>query len=495
MEDTNPKVDFMIKDSREDVGAEPNNNTPIMWVSNDILVRNQNDGKLIPVHQNPTYDGIHPNYVYVRVTNMGCETSSGKDTVSINWAKANTSLQYPEYCDCSIVQNGVVFGGLVGSGTIPVLKPGQEALVEIPWNVPNPQDYASITPEPWHFCLMAKINSVDDPLTSPMTPNPNIMVRNNNNLAWKNITIVDVSDDGGIIGGAVAVANPKNASRNYYLELVKENVETGQAIYEAAEVGLTMDNIILNAWQRGGSTASNITDTPNENKKIAKENNVILDNINLNANEMGTVYLSFNFLTQKATDKEKYRYHVIQKDSETGEIMGGETFEIRKKPRPAFTASAGNNQEVDKNEPVTLSAVEISEPATYNWYDEEGNLIYTGKDFTVSQEVTKKYKLEVIALDGFKDYSEVEVKVTPYKFISMSPNPANNEVQVQYDIENSTSAYVVIASLTTGNSNNYILNTTSSQKTIDISNYPAGNYSVVLIVNGQIIKSKNLIKN
>ncbi|WP_312399874.1 S8 family serine peptidase [Chryseobacterium sp.] len=213
--ENNSKVDLMIKDSKEDVGHEPNNNTQYMWTSSDIFVRNQNDGKLIPVHQNPSYDGINPNYIYVRVTNMGCQTSSGADTVSVNWAKANTSLNYPEYWDGTIIQNGVVFGGLVGSGVIPVLKPGQEALVEIPWNVPNPQDYMSINSEPWHFCLLAKVNSSDDPLSSPMTPNPNIMVRNNNNLAWKNITIVNVSGNGGILGGTIAVTNPYNTVKNY----------------------------------------------------------------------------------------------------------------------------------------------------------------------------------------------------------------------------------------------------------------------------------------
>ncbi len=485
----------MIKDSKEDVGHEPNNNTQYMWTSSDIFVRNQNDGKLIPVHQNPSYDGINPNYIYVRVTNMGCQTSSGADTVSVNWAKANTSLNYPEYWDGTIIQNGVVFGGLVGSGVIPVLKPGQEALVEIAWNVPNPQDYMSINSEPWHFCLLAKVNSSDDPLSSPMTPNPNIMVRNNNNLAWKNITIVNVSGNGGILGGTIAVTNPYNTVKNYYLELVKEDVETGKAIYEEAEVGLTMDTTLLNAWNRGGSSSANLQDTQVDKKKIVKANNVILDNISLNPNEMGTLYVSFNFLTKEITDKEKYRYHVIQKDSETGEIMGGETFEIKKNERPLFVADAGNNIQAEKNQIVTLNATDISETAIYNWYDENGNLIFTGKDFSVSQETTKKYKLEVVALDGFKDYSEVEVQITPYKFITMSPNPANSDITLQYDIENSSSAYFVIVGLNNNINNNYILNTSSTQKTINITNYPTGQYSVVLIVDGQVIASKNLIKN
>ncbi|MDR2205144.1 MAG: hypothetical protein LBE36_03175 [Flavobacteriaceae bacterium] len=286
---------------------------------------------------------------------------------------------------------------------------------------------------------------------------------------------------------AVYFVNAQTNLKNFYV-VAKPN-STIEPVSKT-----TMDDVILNAWERGGSTPSNIENTQNEKRKIVRKNNVILENINLNANEIGTVYLSFNFLTENMTDKEEYRYHVIQRDSETGEIMGGETFDIYKKPRPAFAANA-NNQEAEKNEPVTISATEISEPATYNWYDENGNLIYTGKDFTVVQEVTKTYKLEVIALDGFKDYSEVQVKVTPYKFINMAPNPASNEVMLQYDIENASSAYVVIASLSTGNSNNYILDTASSQKTINISTYPAGQYSVVLIVDGQIINSKNLIKN
>ncbi|MCG2791936.1 MAG: hypothetical protein L6262_00105 [Weeksellaceae bacterium] len=97
--------------------------------------------------------------------------------------------------------------------------------------------------------------------------------------------------------------------------------------------------------QRGGEIASNIKETNNEKKKIVIGNNVILNNINMNPNEMGTLYVSFSFLTKEITDKEKYRYHIIQKDSETGEIMGGETFEIQKNERPLFVANAGDNVE------------------------------------------------------------------------------------------------------------------------------------------------------
>lgn len=77
----------------------------------------------------------------------------------------------------------------------------------------------------------------------------------------------------------------------------------------------------------------------------------------------------------------------------------------------------------------------------------------------------------------------------------MSPNPASNEVLLKYDIENCSSAYFTITGLTNNISNNYILNNNSSQKVVNLANYQSGQYVVTLIVDGNVIESKNLIKN
>ena len=45
-----------------------------------------------------------------------------------------------------------------------------------------------------------------------------------------------------------------------------------------------------------------------------------------------------------------------------------------------------------------------------------------------------------------------------------------------------------------GTSNNYILDTTEFQTTLDISTYSTGLYSVALVCNGQIQQSKTLAK-
>lgn len=258
-----------------------------------------------------------------------------------------------------------------------------------------------------------------------------------------------------------------------------------------------MDDVLFNAWERGGKVAQELDSTLNEKRKLIKGNNVILDNIVFEANEMGLLTLDFNFLTEELTDKTQYTYHVIQKDANTGEIMGGETYIIQKDTRPMFTADAGDDKEADVNETITISAEDINEPAMYNWYDSEGNLIYQGKDLTVTADVVKTYKLEVIATsDGFKDYADVEVKLKPSTIENITPNPASNAVAINYKINNVNSAYLMVIGYYGSNTSyNYILDTNAQQTQIDISNYPNGYYTIALVCDGNIVDAKTLLKH
>ncbi len=121
------------------------------------------------------------------------------------------------------------------------------------------------------------------------------------------------------------------------------------------------------------------------------------------------------------------------------------TYTIYKTQRKQFIANAGSDKEIELLNNTTLSAYQIAEQATYNWHDEDGNLVYTGKDFTVSPELSTKYKLEVIAsADGFKDYDEVEVKVKEFSINSISPNPSNSIINIDYKAINASSAYIMI---------------------------------------------------
>lgn len=491
-------IDLYIQDTEDDIGQEPNIHAEVFWNSQDIWVRNQDDGLVNQEHQNPIYDPINPNYLYIRVRNKGCSTSSGTDALKLYWAKANTSLNWPDYWDGSIVVSGVPMGGELGAITIPPIESGGEEILKFDWYVPNPEDYVEINYNPWHFCLLARIESNDDSMTFLEEDSIFDNVKNNNNIAWKNTTVIEVSPfamSSVGIGAVIGISNPADTPKTYSLELMTDSQEEGKPIYQESEIGIEMDSILFNAWNRGNKKGDNFASTSNEDKIIVTGNNALIDDISFEPNEYGTAYITVNFLTKELTNKQNYVFQVIQREKATNKIMGGETFEIKKQPRSGFFANAGKNQEINRNDSIVFQASDINEDAVYNWYDPEGHLIYTGTDLTVSPEITKQYRLEVISdLDGLKDYDEVSVTVKPYRILSMAPNPASSQVTVSYHAEGAVSAYIMAYNINSGVYDNHILDTAIDEITIDMSNTPYGLYSITLFCNDEIQDSKNLVK-
>ncbi len=61
-----------------------------------------------------------------------------------------------------------------------------------------------------------------------------------------------------------------------------------------------------------------------------------------------------------------------------------------------------------------------------------------------------------------------------------------------YSVEGAYSAYIMLVSTTSGASNNYIVNLNDQNTSIDVSTYPNGIYSIVLVCDGVAVDSKNL---
>src|SRR5262249_36658410 len=91
--------DLWSQDTGNDTGAEPNTTGDPMYISNDIWVRNSNDGIINQQHQNPVYGST--NYIYVRVRNQSC-SAAASGTLRLYWAKASTGLSWPAPWDGSV---------------------------------------------------------------------------------------------------------------------------------------------------------------------------------------------------------------------------------------------------------------------------------------------------------------------------------------------------------------------------------------------------------
>lgn len=514
------QFDLYMKDSYDEVkserdrGEEPNIDNGPMWESEDIWVRNQDDGLTNTEHQNPEYMAVSTNYnyVYVRVRNRGCIASPAiTNGIELRWAKAGTNLTWPNFWNGSITSPALM-GNLVSTKDIPAIPAGGSAVIKFAWQPPNPATYTGIgtdpifwADEPWHFCLLARIVSTQDNMTFQETSNLNSNVKNNNNIVWKNLTVVDLNPnniiggwnpvDDKLVGAVLMIGDVNGTGGVYDLEFRNPPVFKGNPLTAEAQVKVTLDAPIWEKWQQGGFQSTNVEISNDARHQIiitgspARINNLAFD-----PNEKQLVHFSFNFLSEQLSGQNNFDYQVIQRHTLTNEAIGGERFHIKIPGRDGFYANAGTDQLVSQYANVNLSAIDIGEDAIYNWYDSEGELVYTGMDFTVSADITEKYKLEVIAKsDGVKDYDEIEITVKEFELLSISPNPASNIANVQYKANTAQSAYIILQKPYTNIQNQYILNISNSEININVSGLEQGVYSVILVCDGIARDVKTLV--
>lgn len=487
-------VNLASLNSDEDFGFEPDNQTDVIWESPDIWVRNQPDGFTNQQHEDLEYiDDNTPVYVYVKVRNIGCDTSTGSDDLKLYWAKGGIGQQtWPDvWTGMNNSSNSLDIGNQIGSQTIPAVDSGNEKILEFQWQPKNPDVYenAGFTSKPWMFCFLSRIESTDDPMTFTEVSNPATNTRNNNNIVYKNTTTINLSGSdliGSISAGNFNLEQPVSSDINFF-------TNQGNLIWEEAEIRVRLDESLWEAWQNSGANSTDVR-ILNSSERIIylNGNNSSLNDINFDPNEWGVLTPRINFLIREVTD-ETYTLNVSQTLSETDEVLGGFTYNInRNSSRQYFTADA--IVEDDQNN-TQLEAENINENATYNWYDEDGNFISSGQTLSVTNTNLKDYKLEVIAdSDGHKDYKIFTVK-EDRSITSISPNPTLNDFTINYKVGTANSAFVTITNVMTGVSNNYILDLSNNSKSINLSNNPSGQYIINLVTDNVIVDTKNLLKN
>ena len=211
--------DIYIRDTAADDGTEPS--TGIMWTSPDIWVRNDDDGGT--THENPEYKLFSPNWVYIRVNRKDCSNVDDAE-VRLYFSKASTGLSWPLHWDNyyqMVGPNNILHGDFVGATSVPT-SPDDEIIVKIPWYPPNPADF---TYDVHHFCLLARIISAKDPIGVEGT-SVNTNTRNNNNIAWKNVSVYDINGFDNV-APAVFVRNVEKWSRTVNLQFVVADNTTG----------------------------------------------------------------------------------------------------------------------------------------------------------------------------------------------------------------------------------------------------------------------------
>lgn len=489
-------LDLYIKDRPEDFGDEQ---YPYHWQADrdesvDIWVRNQQDGFENQEHQEPEFQSSSPVYVYVRVRNKSCVDATSNADLNLYWSKASGWSSWPQNWDGS----QPTIGDEIGSINLGNLGAGKDTILEFTWNILNPYIH-----ENWASCLLARIeNSAIDNITiHPGRLDDDVFF--NNNISMRNVTVTDIAPGiaaPGRINGVyfphgkyMFVGNVHSKKERIDIKFSVPEDTLKSSILKEAEVKVIFDDA---GWNLLEAKLINRNDIKILRAKeiLLLADTVVISDVQFPANTRVPIYVGFSFLIEKITEEQHFEYHVRQYLNVDGSLLAGVHYEVNRYERNPFKADAGDDKDIKEGESVAISAIPINESATYNWYDQEGNLIYEGSAFSITPEMTHKYKLEVITdADGFKDYDEMEVKVNPFWIESVSPNPASNQVNIDYKADGASSVYLMILNQTSTVSNNYIIDTSLSETTINLSTYQSGVYTLVLICDGVARDAKNLV--
>lgn len=481
-------IDLYMQDAPDDDGSMPNAMDDMkynFWESQDIWIRNQRDGGT--EHQNPVYREGKPVFVYARIRNRGAKTSPQGAAVTLRWSQAGISLDYDSFCGKNKLDNGVATGGLIGTKGIPSVRPNESVVICFPWYIKDPKQYQQYTKDAWHYCLLAEIESIQEPISEKMH-NLRDYVKSYNNVAMKNIYNIEVSDDdNSLISGVISIHNPSIDNRIYKIELETFDKNTLQQtnLCTKAEVSLIPDRMLYHSMVGNKAELRNLQLLKSEGRLVAQTDLASMDKVCLAPGEMGLLNVKFNFKEQMADLDGEYICRVLLKDQETGELVGGETYVIKKKSRPKFNVVIGHKLEEGA---VHLVAQQISEPATYRWRDSEGELLSEGLEFTTKTSTPVQLEVEAKS-DGVKGKALFEGGSSSLAgLLTISPNPAKDYLDVKVKMEREAS--LIITSVADGCSYIYPI---LKEGRIDVGSLPRGKYLVSLFCKEEMYDEQVII--
>ncbi|MFC5047656.1 T9SS type A sorting domain-containing protein [Aquimarina hainanensis] len=323
--------DLYIMDNRtpyhssSDTGIEPNPFSGPMYTSRDIWVRQNMDGGTS--HQNPEYKTTSPNGVYVRVKNRGCAPiSDGK--LRVYFSKASTGLSWPtnwiNFYDFTPGGSYLLHGDEITSIplNIPNLNPGDETIIEIPWYPPNPNDFDY---DKHHFCLIARVISQIDPI-GVETSSVNSNTRNNNNVAWKNVSVYDANPSNNVSYTNVYVRNTDLKREdiidlNFYDGIYGTN--TTNHFLKHGNITATMSPELFERWKAYGDGRG--IEVVGRNTIQIFEPKAVMTGIPLKPGETFSLQMQFK-LFKDTPYRRPFIYDVVQSNKRG--VIGGERFDI-----------------------------------------------------------------------------------------------------------------------------------------------------------------------
>ncbi|MCC6322798.1 MAG: tyrosinase family protein [Phycisphaerales bacterium] len=419
-------ADAWMRDSDADVANEPNNETgSVLWQSKDIWVRNS---AATPVgstrylnehqHQNPEYAALPANrpYIYVKVRNRGCTTVSGQ--LHVYWANASVGLTWPT--NFTEVSTSPV--------TLTSISAGREHVAQFHWlDIPVPGGSAGN-----HFCLLARFEATPnsaDPITGEaVNVSVGQNVKNSNQIAWKNVTVVDNITN----NFAVFVRNISTLGNLLSLRFSVPAAQADDSIFRHANISIDLGSVLFGRWRQNGSMGNAIEIGPAANTLLILGPDASIDGLPVAFNEQFLVNMRFGEGQVPAPcSDDDTTFDLIVTATQGQNVLGGNNYHyiprsIRPSPPVAY-AAPGPRVACAVGQGVLLQAVASPPPGativSYQWF-RDGLPISGATQPSFLANTSGEYSARVAysnGCDAMSDVVEVYIGTPP-----VNDNPCNS---------------------------------------------------------------------
>lgn len=228
-------ADVMIRDYPGDTGFEPS--TPPggnFWDFSDIVVRINDDDVFVPsdISKSRYVERGQTNYLYVRVTNNG--PRDARNVIVDSRITPYVGLQFIYPTDWTTVD--ATHASLTPvTNTFASIPPGSTVMAKFIISAAQTEDFWGwVNDHSWHPCILASVTA-DNDYSFAAAPTGGDLVTRRNNLAQRNLTVIDV------LGGATA-AFPFIAGHKKNLERTMQVIVDRSKLPKNVKLLLSIDD-------------------------------------------------------------------------------------------------------------------------------------------------------------------------------------------------------------------------------------------------------------
>lgn len=218
---------------------------------------------------------------------------------------------------------------------IPVLQPGESCVIQIPWFPPDPSEFGCFG-DPGHFCLLARIETdTVSPFGMTFLEGVNVgtNTRNNNNIAWKNITVVDNVARLRFLSLAI-IRNFFETRQLFRFQFLVPPEDANRSFFNVGGITLLAPDAFVEAWLENNMIGESIRigdRTPEGQVELILEGPRAYLEVPLEPRQSFPIGIAFNLEEQVPDEDRRLPYHwdfeqILVGDPD--EVVGGQTFTI-----------------------------------------------------------------------------------------------------------------------------------------------------------------------